>query len=109
MTTSSSGFPAGYALVTVFTNGIPSQSQFVLSLQMHLQASAHYVISAPKLSSSPATVWITVGTSITVIPWELVQAARDETIDPKPQQPGCHPERKRGTSRSQGLTCEILR
>jgi hypothetical protein len=30
MTTSSSGFPVGYALVTVFTNGIPSQSQFVL-------------------------------------------------------------------------------
>jgi hypothetical protein len=31
MTTSSSGFPVGYALVTVFTNGIPSQSQFVLA------------------------------------------------------------------------------
>src|SRR5213078_4533407 len=30
MTTSSSGFPIGYALVTVFTNGIPSQSKFVL-------------------------------------------------------------------------------
>ena len=30
MTASSSGFPVGYALVTVFTNGIPSQSQFVL-------------------------------------------------------------------------------
>jgi hypothetical protein len=30
MTISSSGFPIGYALVTVFTNGIPSQSQFVL-------------------------------------------------------------------------------
>src|SRR5206468_3381154 len=30
MTTSSSGFPIGYALVTVFTNGIASQSQFVL-------------------------------------------------------------------------------
>ena len=29
MTTSLSGFPIGYALVTVFTNGIPSQSQFV--------------------------------------------------------------------------------
>jgi len=28
MTSSSSGFPIGYALVTVFTNGIPSQSQF---------------------------------------------------------------------------------
>src|SRR5437773_12129196 len=31
MTISSSGFPIGYALVTVFTNGIPSQSQFVLA------------------------------------------------------------------------------
>src|SRR5206468_9065696 len=31
MTTSSSGFPIGYALATVFTNGIPSQSQFVLA------------------------------------------------------------------------------
>ena len=31
MTASSSGFPVGYALVTVFTNGIPSQSQFVLA------------------------------------------------------------------------------
>ncbi len=31
MTASSSGFPIGYALVTVFTNGIPSQSQFVLA------------------------------------------------------------------------------
>jgi hypothetical protein len=31
MTESSSGFPVGYALVTVFTNGIPSQSQFVLA------------------------------------------------------------------------------
>ena len=31
MTTSSSGFPIGYALVTVFTNGIPSQSQFALA------------------------------------------------------------------------------
>jgi subtilisin-like proprotein convertase family protein len=31
MTVSSSGFPIGYALVTVFTNGIPSQSQFVVS------------------------------------------------------------------------------
>jgi hypothetical protein len=30
MTTSSSGFPIGYALVTVFTNGIPSQSLFVV-------------------------------------------------------------------------------
>ena len=30
MTTSASGFPIGYALVTVFTNGIPSQSQFVI-------------------------------------------------------------------------------
>jgi hypothetical protein len=30
MTTSSSGFPIGHALVTVFTNGIPSQSQLVL-------------------------------------------------------------------------------
>ncbi len=29
MTTNSSGFPRGYALVTVFTNGIPSQSQLV--------------------------------------------------------------------------------
>jgi hypothetical protein len=31
MTTFSSGFPIGYALVTVFTNGIPSQSQFVVA------------------------------------------------------------------------------
>src|SRR5206468_4661768 len=31
MTISSSGFPIGYALATVFTNGIPSQSQFVLA------------------------------------------------------------------------------
>jgi len=31
MTTSSSGFPIGFALMTVFTNGIPSQSQFVLA------------------------------------------------------------------------------
>jgi hypothetical protein len=31
MTPNSSGFPVGYALVTVFTNGIPSQSQFVLA------------------------------------------------------------------------------
>ena len=30
MTTTSSGFPIGHALVTVFTNGIPSQSQFVV-------------------------------------------------------------------------------
>jgi hypothetical protein len=30
MTTTSSGFPIGYALVTVFANGVPSQSQFVL-------------------------------------------------------------------------------
>jgi hypothetical protein len=30
MTTSSSGFPVGYALVTVFTNGIPSESQFIV-------------------------------------------------------------------------------
>ena len=32
MTTSSSGFPIGHALVTVFTNGIPSQSQFVVAV-----------------------------------------------------------------------------
>jgi hypothetical protein len=31
MTTSSSGFPIGWALATVFTNGIPSQSQFVIA------------------------------------------------------------------------------
>jgi hypothetical protein len=31
MTESSSGFPGGYALVTVFTNGIPSESKFVLA------------------------------------------------------------------------------
>ena len=31
MTTSSSGFPIGYALVTVFTNGIPSEPKFVLA------------------------------------------------------------------------------
>jgi hypothetical protein len=31
MTVTSSGFPVGYALATVFTNGIPSQSQFVLA------------------------------------------------------------------------------
>ena len=30
MGTSSSGFPIGHALVTVFTNGIPSQSQYVI-------------------------------------------------------------------------------
>jgi hypothetical protein len=30
MTTSSSGFPIGYALVTVFANGIPSQAHFVV-------------------------------------------------------------------------------
>ena len=30
MTTSSSGFPIGHALVTVFTNGIPSQSKFIV-------------------------------------------------------------------------------
>jgi N-acetylneuraminic acid mutarotase len=30
MTASFGGFPIGYALVTVFSNGIPSQSQFVL-------------------------------------------------------------------------------
>src|SRR5213078_2182015 len=35
MTASSSGFPIGYALVTVFTNGIPSQSQFVLVPRQH--------------------------------------------------------------------------
>src|SRR6266508_6667396 len=31
MITSSSGFPIGYALVTFFTNSIPSQSQLVLA------------------------------------------------------------------------------
>jgi Putative Ig domain/Galactose oxidase, central domain/Kelch motif len=31
MTTSSSGFPIGYSLVTVFTNGIPSEAKFVLA------------------------------------------------------------------------------
>ena len=31
MTTSSGGFPVGYALATVFTNGIPSDSQIVLA------------------------------------------------------------------------------
>jgi hypothetical protein len=31
MTNSSSGFPIGYALVTVFTNGIPSEPKFVLA------------------------------------------------------------------------------
>ena len=31
MTTSLSGFPIGYALVTVFTNGIPSQTHFVVA------------------------------------------------------------------------------
>ena len=31
MTTSSSGFPIGYALVTVFTNGIPSDSHLVVA------------------------------------------------------------------------------
>src|SRR5215831_13457791 len=30
MTTTSSGFPIGHAMVTVFTNGIPSQSQFIV-------------------------------------------------------------------------------
>ena len=30
MTTSSSGFPIGYPPVTVFTNGIPSQTHFVV-------------------------------------------------------------------------------
>ena len=35
MTTSSSGFPIGYALVTAFTNGIPSPSQFVLATNVH--------------------------------------------------------------------------
>jgi hypothetical protein len=32
MTTSSSGFPIGYAFVTVFTNGIPSQSRFIVAV-----------------------------------------------------------------------------
>jgi hypothetical protein len=31
MTTTSGGFPIGYALATLFTNGIPSQSQFILA------------------------------------------------------------------------------
>ena len=40
MTNSSSGFPRGYALVTVFTNGIPSQSQFVLATPQLAMATA---------------------------------------------------------------------
>ena len=40
MTTNSSGFPRGYALVTVFTNGIPSQSQLVSTAPLPQVATA---------------------------------------------------------------------
>ncbi len=40
MTTSSSGFPIGHALVTVFTNGIPSQSQIIRAARVPVAQSA---------------------------------------------------------------------
>jgi hypothetical protein len=59
MTTTSSGFPIGYALVTVFTNGIPSQSQFVLaatsSPMLHAKEKRIQGINTVRLQWSGAT------------------------------------------------------
>ena len=52
MTTSSSGFPIGYALVTVFTNGIPSQSQFVVAVTEKL-TSPHRPTPTPRPRPTP--------------------------------------------------------
>ena len=52
MTTSSSGFPIGYALVTVFTNGIPGQSQFVVG-----------TTATPSPTATPTSVRVNVGTN----------------------------------------------
>jgi hypothetical protein len=52
MTTSSSGFPIGHALVTVFTNGIPSQSQFVVAVTEKL-GSTHRPTPTPRPRPTP--------------------------------------------------------
>jgi Galactose oxidase, central domain/Kelch motif len=52
MTTSSSGFPIGHALVTVFTNGIPSQSQFVVAVTEEL-GSTHRPSPTPQPRPTP--------------------------------------------------------
>jgi hypothetical protein len=52
MTTSSSGFPIGHALVTVFTNGIPSQSQFVVAVTEEL-GSTHRPTPTPRPRPTP--------------------------------------------------------
>jgi Galactose oxidase, central domain len=52
MTTSSSGFPIGHALVTVFINGIPSQSQFVVAVPEKL-GSTHRPTPTPRPRPTP--------------------------------------------------------
>jgi N-acetylneuraminic acid mutarotase len=52
MTTSSSGFPIGHALVTVFANGIAGQSQFVVG-----------TMATPSPTATPTSVRVNVGTN----------------------------------------------
>jgi hypothetical protein len=54
MTTSSSGFPIGHALVTVFANGIPGQSQFVVGTT---------ATPTPTPTATPTSVRVNVGTN----------------------------------------------
>lgn len=53
MTSSSSGFPIGHALVTVFTNGLPSQSQFVVAVREKFGSTHHRPTPTPRPRPTP--------------------------------------------------------
>src|SRR5437773_10421005 len=78
MTTSSSGFPIGYALVTVFTNGIPSQSQFVLAATS--TPSPTPTATASPTATATATPTATATATFTSTPKPTATATATQTV-----------------------------
>jgi hypothetical protein len=76
MTTSSSGFPIGYALVTVFTNGIPSQSLFVVG--------APPTPTPTPTATATATATFTPTPTATFTPTPTATATATATFTPTP-------------------------
>src|SRR5262249_21722335 len=85
MTTTSSGFPIGYALVTVFTNGIPSQSQFVVATPATPTPTATATATATFTPTATATATFTPTATATATgtPTPTATATPTATVSPR--------------------------
>ena len=79
MTTSSSGFPIGHALVTVFTNGIPSQSKFVIGAAATPAPTPTATATATATATPTSTPTATPTATITPPPTPAAPRALQET------------------------------